>query len=422
MKPDEVEAEVSEDHALSDRFIFSQESNTILITPYKIDEEFLADSANLIGLNNIVNLYPKEVGESVCKSIQQDKLLFSRLIKIIADNPGIKIFSYSGTPEFFELVDVLQKHDLNFVTSEIPLVENRWTNSFFGSKSGFRQTTSVMDIKFPSPPKGAISSDQLEIIGWATKFLKNSAGCVIKSNRGLAGAGLAIIKKEEVKGNIESYVADILNAHDYFQHGPIVVEEFIPPDMSVCGGAPNIELQIKDNKITPLYVCSMRMTPDGVFQGVEFGNGSVEKTVEQIITEAGEKFGKKLLDFGYNGFYELDFVAGLDKKIYPIESNLRRTGGTHAFELAHKLLGPNALQDNYFVTNNRILLDSLYKQSYKSLKNKLSKILYPISGQKEGVVLTIVSNLSRGRLGYVVIGKSKEMAIDLEEQFLTLIS
>lgn len=421
MKPDEVEAEVSEDHALSDRFIFSQNDNTVLITPYLIDKEFLNDSTKLIGLKNILNLSPKTVGESVCKSIQEDTELFSKLVEIIKSNPSVKIFSYSGTPEFFELIDTLNKLDLEFKTPEIPNSQDRWTNSFFGSKSGFRQTTSVMGPSFPHPPTGAISSDQNEIVGWATHFLKNFAGCVIKSNRGLAGAGLAIIKKEDVVGKTEKYVTEILNSHDYFQHGPIVVEQFIPPDMSVCGGAPNIELQIIDGKIIPLYVCSMRMTPDGVFQGVEFGSGAVEKNVQKIITKAGKHFGSRLLKFGYNGFYELDFVAGLDRNIYPIESNLRRTGGTHAVELAVKLLAPNALKENYFVTNNRILKDALFKETYQTLKSKLSSVLYPVAGKKEGVILTIVSNLSRGRLGYVVIGKNKKEAIALEEKFLSLI-
>jgi hypothetical protein len=421
MKPDEVEAEVSEDHALSDRFIFSQSNDTVLVTPYLINKNFFDDSIKLLGLKNVINLSPKVVGESVCKSIQEDAGLFKNITEIIKANPDIKIFSYSGTPEFFELIDVLKNRGLKFDTPEIPVSQNRWTNSFFGSKSGFRQTTSTLDESFPAPPIGAISPDRNEIVGWGSHFLKNYAGCVIKSNHGLAGAGLIIVRKEDVKGDVEKHITEIIRQHEYFQHGPIVVEQFIPPDMEICGGAPNIELRIKNNQVHPLYVCSMRMTSDGVFQGVEFGKNAVYKNVQKTLFRAGQKFGECLVVHGYNGFFELDFVAGIDHKIYPIESNLRRTGGTHAYELALKLMGKNALQENYFVTNNRILRDSLFKESYQSLKNKFSEILYPINGKKEGLILTIVSNLTRGRLGYVVIGKNKKEAIALEEKFLKII-
>src|SRR3989344_4258143 len=395
LEPSEVEVEIAEDHALSDRFIFSLPENSILITPHPIDKYFWQDSLALLSRKNVLNFFPKTIEKSVCEAVINDKPLFATLVATIKNNPGLSLISYAGTKEFFALIDKLQSLNLQFFTPEVPESKNRWTASFFGSKSGFRQAASALDSPFPSLPPGIISTDQSEIIGAASHFLTTSDGCVLKNNRGLAGAGLHILRTEAITGDPGQEVAAVVAKHHYFQKTPVVVERFIPPDMSICGGAPNIELKIAGGEVTPLYVCSMRVTAEGVFQGVEFGKDAVSDNLTQVLISAGEKYGQALLDYGYNGFFEIDFVQGLDSKTYPIESNLRRTGGTHAFELAGKLIWPDFL------------------------KTQLSDLCYPLNGKKIGLILTIISPLSFGRLGYVVIGTDRKEALDIEKQFLS---
>lgn len=418
MKPNEVDEEISEDHALSDRFIFSLKDNSILITPYMINPQFFSDTLALLGLKNVINLSPPSISTSVCEGLLSDSELFKKIVSVINFNPGISLHSYAGTDEFFSLIDKLNSLNLHFTTPEIPQRMNRWTIRFFGSKSGFRQTVSLIAGKFPSLPLGVLSSDQTETIGWAAYFLKKFSGCVLKHNHGLAGAGLKIILNEDIKNSPEEFLKKILSTFSFFHHGPVIIEQFIPPDMSICGGAPNIELQIKNGKINPLYVCSMRVTREGVFQGVEFGRKAVPKKVEKNLRSSGQIFGQTLLSYGYSGFFEIDFVQGSDGKTYPLESNLRRTGGTHAYELALRLLGKNALDESYFVTNNRLLVQQFKNSSYENLKTQVSELFYPINGQKRGLILTIISNLSRGRLGYVVIGKDKKDALEIEQRLL----
>ncbi|MFZ5845011.1 MAG: hypothetical protein ACOY0S_00910, partial [Patescibacteria group bacterium] len=50
--------EVEEDHGLCDRFLFSESDNRLLITPFPIDSQFLADARQLLGFKNVVNVSP----------------------------------------------------------------------------------------------------------------------------------------------------------------------------------------------------------------------------------------------------------------------------------------------------------------------------------------------------------------------------
>ena len=45
---------IKEDQGLSDRFLYSCEDNTILITPWKIDEELASDAENILSLKQVL--------------------------------------------------------------------------------------------------------------------------------------------------------------------------------------------------------------------------------------------------------------------------------------------------------------------------------------------------------------------------------
>lgn len=415
--------EIREDHGLCDRFLFSDSDNRFLVTPFPIDKEFFADAAKLLGLKNVLNVWPAKVGESLCKSVFKDKELLTLLAAVIKDNPGIALQSYVGSVEFRDLVKYLREQSLSFTTPELPADENIWTTAFFDSKAGFRQAVAQMDADFPEMPVGSVCGRPEEVVHWAKYLFQKGAGCVLKTNHGLAGAGLVILRKEEIDiKKLPEIIADILRGESYWRKDPIVVEEYIPPDKNVCGGAPNIELRTIDGKAEPLYLCGMRVTDAGSFRGVEIGKGAVPEEVGRVITAGGEQFGKFLQEAGYRGFFEIDWVAGQDGKLYPIEANLRRTGGTHVFESGKRLLGDDFLLHYYIVANNLAPAPRFKNQSYALVKNQLAPWLYPIAGRKEGVILTVINLLPTGRLGYLVIGPERWRVVEIEEAFLRELS
>lgn len=409
MEADKAEAEIWEDHYLSGRSLFSDSDNRLLITPFPIDRQFFQDSCQLLGFKNIVNLSPKKVGGQELREM---------IIETIRENSGISLISYAATKEFADLVSCLRLKKLDFQTPEIPDEKNFWVVDFFDSKSGFRQTVPFLGQNFPPMPRGAICANIKEAVGWASYLVENTAGCVIKVNRGLAGAGLRIVKKEEVKSeDLRKFVEKIIKSEGYWQNEVFVVEEFIEPDLSVAGGAPNIELKIDQSGVHPLYVCGMRITPEGVFRGVEIGRGAMPEKMGKKLTAYGLQLGKYLEKFGYLGYFEIDFVFG-KKGLFPIEANLRRTGGTHVYELGKRLLGDNFI-DNYYVVANNIVEAPRFKgKSYQFVKEALKPLLYPIKGKKEGVILTIISLSGKVQLGYAVIGADKNKTLKIETEFL----
>lgn len=392
------DGEIMEDHALCDRFIFSQQNDSLLITPFLIDKDFFLDSSNLLNLKNVVNLAPEQVEESLCQAIlKNDKLLKV----ILGQDQELDIISYAATPEFLELMDYLKKKGLKFTTSEAPEKENLWVQDFFDSKAGFRQMATIIP-GLPPMPQGVICDNKEEIFGWANYFLNKFGGCVVKTNRGLAGAGLKIIKNK----------SDLVFDERYWDQETVVVEKFVAPDLSVCGGSPNIELRIKNDKVEPLYVCSMRIDNNGVFKGVELGKEAVPEKVSNLLEKTGLEFGALLHKYGYRGFFETDWVYGKDDICYPIEANLRRTGGTHVYELGSRLLGKEFLKNYYVVATNSAPVQNIH--NYSEFKAKTQDLF--------GIIPTIMNYLPYGKVGYVVYGQDKNEVKEIETRFLDRIS
>ena len=423
MNKSRAKEEIFEDHALCDRFMFSDNDNFLLITPFLIDRTFISDAKKILNNSNILNLAPVKVGESICESILKDKKLAVNVVELIRDNSNISLKSYVASDEFLKLISHLKKLNLQFDTPETPGEKYYKTTRYFDSKSGFRQTATKFGKGFLALPKGFICHGINEVHKSAKYFLSQKKGCVVKTDKGLAGAGLSIIHWQEIKNNnLDSLINHRLTDKKYWLHETSVVEEFIEPDLKICGGAPNIELKIIDDKVIPFYVCGMRINSDGVFKGVEMGKNAVPNYLTRKLIKHGNILGNYLKNKGYRGFFEIDFVFGKNGRLYPIEANLRRTGGTHVFELCKKLLGNNFQKNYYIVANSITPALKLKNKSYSYVMNKLKNYLYPINGKKEGIIISVYSYLEKGNLGYVVVGNSRMRVIEIETSFLKLIS
>jgi hypothetical protein len=88
--------------------------------------------------------------------------------------------------------------------------------------------------------------------------------------------------------------------------------------------------------------------------------------------KAGELVGKKLSNLGYRGIFELDLVVSKSNKLYAVESNLRRNGGTHIHEFCKTILGKN-YPNNYWVHSQDLTLKPLKLTSKISKKEGNSK-------------------------------------------------
>lgn len=424
MTPKQKEEEVFEDHAYCDRFVLTDRDNRVLITPFELDKDFTYEIAKLLKLKDVAYYAPKTVNESTCQAIIDDRQLYQKLREIISNNPAIKIGSYAATLEFKNLTNRLKKDGLKFQIEGVPQKNNLWTASFFDSKAGFRQAVNSLKSPFLQMPKGVICTKRSELIGWIRYFLQKKKCIVLKSNRGLAGAGLRIIHNDELAiEKIPSFLDDLFQKEPFWKSEPIVVEEYIKPNLNQCAGAPNIEMVIENNSFHYLYECGMRISNKGVFMGAEFGKGAVSPKISKFLKKAGRKFGELLRTCSYQGHFEIDFVyGGPDNKIYAIEANLRRTGGTHAFEFARRLLGDKFINNFYIVSVNKKDASCLSGTNYDKVKRLLADIYYPIDGKKEGVIISTVNYLKKGKIGYLIIGLNKKRVYQIEKIFLKKIS
>lgn len=416
----QARAEIFEDFGLCDRFLISDKDDRVLITSWPVDKDFLNDTCQIFGFKNILNLYPENPTVSLCDDILNDENLKKKVKEIIKrDKPAL--FSYAATMDFMKLIKSFKDSGLDFGTPETP--KTKELISYFGSKAGFRETFTKEKIGQGlgmAMAKGFITKNRQEFIEKINFFYKNKKNFVVKTNQGLAGAGSKIIETDKVSFN---HFLEVVKDYPYWLTGKTVIEEFIKADLTVCGGSPSVEFQVTDNSsalqnsgINYLYTCGMRIIKGGVFRGIETGKNAVPKWLGKKIKAYGFKFAAVLKKAGYRGFFDTDFVNTKDKKLYPLEANIRRTGGTHVYETGIRLLGQDFLKNYYLASNNLYENKTNHCQNYQQLKTKLSPLLYPIKGKKKGIILTMASLIKEKRFGYLVAGKNREEVINLEEQ------
>lgn len=422
---------IQEDQGLSDRFLYTVSDNTILITPWKINEEFKSDAEKILNLKNVENWYPSNNTIALSRDIEEDRILLRKLIDRIKEvnskNEEVQLTAYSNTPEFLGLILELRDRGCKITTPDAPAREFYWTISFLDSKGGFRQIVQMISgwEKELKMPWGVICAKSTEArkIGQVL-FLKNK-GFVVKTNWGQSGEGLIIIRRSNGFATYEE-ASNFLKAEfekdDYWERYPIIVEEFIPPNMEIGGGAPNVECYIDQSGVARVnYTCGMRMNKTGNFQGIEIGVSALPDNVEKTIRKIGQKMGETFASFGLRGFYEVDLQAGMDGELYCLESNVRRTGGTHVFDAATRLFENDFFEKKYLVSSNTFMHKGLDTISYEKIKEMLSEVWYPIKGREVGFMPTIINSLKENVLGYIVVGDSKREALEIEDKFKDII-
>lgn len=424
----EREFEILENSFLSDRDLYSVSNirNSVFISPQPIDPDFFEYQTTLTKAKDILNLVPREHTGELCLDCIKDKKLFNTLVKLGKEHGGITLLSYSTTYQFFELAAALVKAGVQVSTPDSPSFENLWTVDFLGSKTGIRQIIQKYEHLNPDVfmAEGLICSGISQIAQVAaSKYLKEN-GVVIKTNKGHSGAGVLIYAPDELPKDYVKCYAKIMHAlklDEYWDIFPVVVESYVKPDFSIGGGFPNIECRVLESgKVETLFPCGMRMSDQGVFQGVEIKDDVLPKRVLKKFEQIGHFLGKIYSKLGYRGYFDVDFITGADGKFYLTESNIRRTGGTYAYEATRRLIGNNFLSDCYSASNSGFPLGKKKIFQFRQIKELLEPVLFDHK-TKEGVILTTANKLKQHQLGYIVFGKDKKRVAEIEEKMHELL-
>jgi len=425
--PKAKQFEIEENAFLADRDLFSlaSEQRIVLITPKNISSTFLNYFKSLFGKKEVQILVPKKHTGEISKDIINDQKIIKKIIRIANSSKKITLIPYTTSLEFLELVNLLKKKGISVYIPESPEEEDAWTVNFFGSKSGIRQLAEHSGME----ESDLIMSDGFICVGIedaakisAKKYIKEK-GVVIKTNKGHSGYGVLIFRNGDLPFNYkktERKILEILKKDSYWDKFPIIIESLININSSVGGGFPNVEFKItKNGRVDLLYFGGMRVTKEGVFKGMEINEDVISDKVEAQITDTGFYIGEKYAQSGYRGYYDVDFVVGKNNKIYVTESNVRRTGGTHVYQVAKKLFGEKFIYRTHILSNNSYLLNKKY--SFKKLINLLKPILFD-KRREEGLIIISENLLKQNKLAYAIFGKTKNRAILIEKEMENLLN
>jgi len=256
----------------------------------------------------------------------------------------------------------------------------------------------------------------LDIIAW---FYSQNRSAVVKVNFGESGWGLWIFRVEEYSSSADAsdIFRRVLASDPVWKDFPVIVEEFVEADVAVAGGSPSVELVIQDGPVI-IYHCGQILNDAGEFFGVEIGKGAVPDGVKASMERVGKVVGERYHALGYRGYCDIDFVVSRTGVLYAVETNPRRTGGTHVYDLAKHLYGETWEDQAYLISYDSFRYGDRTIKA-KTILERTQPLLYPIAGKRRGIIITSL-NAWEPVMGYVVIAASPKEGRKLQQELLGL--
>lgn len=412
--PRQRENRIRIENVLSQRAIFWGGDDKIIITPTLTHPELLAVQKKSLGLNNVVNISPEYISHSLCRNIFKDRSFWEMFTTLIQDNKDIQLTAYSYTKELDSLIRMVATRGLDLNVPQRPH-GNPSIVEYLDSKSGFRQTlSSLNDVLLP---KGYICDDEDEVINRARNFKGRNSSFVIKANEGESGWGLYFAKdpRTESDEQLTNNLKGTFRRDGIWASRPYVVEEYIKLDQQRGGGAPSTELYLTENSVNINYSCAQLFDKEGEFSGIAMGRGVLDDVLQMRMEVMSARIGKRYYDLGYRGFFDIDFAISQRNVLYALETNARRTGGTHVFDFARRVFGTE-WKNLVFYSNDSFRYASK-KLPLHDILERVKDLLFPIDGKKEGLVLSLFDN-REPILGYILVGNSSSSVNHIQSALL----
>lgn len=422
--------EIAENANLADMHLLANadQSDLIFISPRPLQSDFVEYYKKTFSVRKLEVLSPVHHSGEVCRDIMADKQLMNHLVERASYVKKLTLISYSTSWQFLELVAQLRQLGITVYTPESPEEEDAWAVNFFGSKSGIRQLAQkgLVEESDLLIADGLICVSIVDAAKIAAKKYVKEHGVVLKTNKGHSGAGVLIFREGELPDEYsacEREIYRILKQDAYWDQFPIIIEDLINVNYAVGGGFPNVEFKIaKSGRIEFLYYCGLRVSKDGVFGGVEINDDVMNDRLMARIMDLGFFVGEQYAANGYRGYYDVDLVAAKNGKLYISESNARRTGGTHVYQAAMKLIGKEFLTQSYILSSNNWPLPTVSCElSFTQVLKKTSSVLFDKKTQS-GVVLASANLLKQQQLAYMVFAPNEKQALEIEAELQRLLS
>jgi len=274
-------------------------------------------------------------------------------------------------------------------------------------------------------PEGIICVGKLDASRIAAnKFLKDG-GVVIKTNKGSSGNGVLIFRDGQLPKDYkecEKAIYSYLNQDEYWDRYPIIIEDLIRVNFGNGGSSfPNIEFKIqKSGKIDMLYYCTMKITEEGEFYGLDMHEDVINERLAARIIDTGYYIAERYAAEGYRGHFDIDMIATKYNQVFVNESNTRNTGGTDVYKVALELIGKDFFSDSYVISRSKYPIKNMNRPSFPRVYEKLKPLLFN-KKTKEGVVISSENIIKQKELIYIIFGNTKRRACQIEADMKSLI-
>jgi hypothetical protein len=403
--------------ALSQRALFWLSDDKVVVTPSLIPQALLRQCKRATRWNNVVNLAPRGKRLDLCTAVLEDSSLFAQIIELLHDNPGSTLSAYAPTKHFARLAHELRAAHCNFTTFENLSSDGLVLQSYLDTKEGFRiEATKLKSSLGPVfIPEGFVCADDAAVEKAITWFFAQAQGCVVKSNRGESGWGTLILNCDQSVGVAISTFRQQSKIDTIWEYTPFIVEEYIRAHNGNLL-SPSVEVLITDWNVEITYSCDQVTDSSGQFHGVIIGPSCLPTEIRREIENVGHVFGRHYQKLGYRGYFDADFIVRDEAHIFVLETNMRRTGGTHVFDLVRAITPLN----NRLHYLSEDLVD-LREVSAGAVLDLFEKLLFDGRMDVPGMIPTII-DVESNTMGYIAIGQNIEDVLNLQHTIRNIIS
>lgn len=397
----------------ADRVLLYGSHNKIVVTSLPIHQELITDLTRILKYKNAYVSHPAKPTYSLSGDIINGPELSKKILSIVHQLKvqKVNVIPYGTTYEFLQLVEWLKKKlpRVKVSAPESCSQEQLFLRDYVDQKSGFRDYWSRSRAQIKSP-EGFVCKNVDQAIKAARYFHSIKKGFLFKHDTGVSGWGIIKFRFEKSFNEILKKVDKNLKENPLLKDITIVVEELIDIDIRQLGGSPSLEYSLSQDEkgmgiVKFEYLCEQVVTDKGNFEGIVLSGNLKNSKWSRLLKKSGDKFATLMLKMGYRGVFDIDFVISKKGEVFAIESNTRRTGGTHVWEASKYLLGKNIGQ--YFIYSNDVLPVKENIKNYLQLKSLLSDLYWGNFRAKEGILISGSNMLQYGKFGYIVFAKSK---------------
>lgn len=395
-----------------DRGIFWLGPNKLLLVTATVpDAEYIC---NRWGYAKTSIFAPSQPTHQLSLDILHDSHLIQKIVEYAGPKKILQLIPYASTPEFYRLVNYLRSQfDLNVILAESPLESNLWIRDYIDTKAGFRSLVSEWIPEEGVIPSGFICRDVKQAAQAVHWFNRQKFGAVVKADGGESGLGHLRFLDTEIP---LEHVSSKLEADLFLRNDLIIVDRLIRSETQL---SPSLELFVPSDGRAPVitYVSSQLFSEFGLFAGVLISRELTDSSWYARLANYGLQIARNLQDMGYVGHFDIDTIVDDNGHLYLLEINARRTGGTYVHEFASLTFGKDYLNKVSLLCNNSVKCGEINR--LEDLVESLDDLLFPVSGQDQGIVITVTSSLPMNEFGCILVASNQQGLFALKQEMLS---